>query len=848
MPRKAFIKDLNDAIAKSSSFKSITYLSAGNDDGEFKFFFDDANNSEISVLVPELSDYPESHVYLIFASDSAAPAIAEALKGYSNASYPGQRINELLVQLPRYLVEQTQIGDSMANAIEIDDSDLGEDVFNDQSPEDLSDDDEIMNEDWLEQNDYAALSFPSLDGTRDQGSETMMQQARADLLSAKEAGFKVGVIGRGGHRALNGSCYVVLSMRISKLKGLSDEVLTAWSLPDKNEYLQLLLYYPSGYKTLEALQSAGTGHARQQLLKIATRIGTSYKPVSIEDAQLAFSVPESDAEKLSKSRVSPSTRKTFISGSLDELLNERLLTLVEYRLRFGFNWTGASDYYQRNTGMAGTTTNSAYEASYQVQEVEATKSKLKSAHVDEDELALGKTNPSLPVIAMQFMLRHFVGCTKFCLVCFEPLKTDHFEAMKPYVCERGLCLYQMLALGLGPSLEHEILKQPFVVDLLISFAYTAVKKHMLPKSMFPTGLALSVPHPGAKYAGWDGSHVQEVRHGHYTTPAKTFITPSPAQKPRDVKIAPHKSELLFSSGDGDPCCLRRGDWIVVNLQHGAGEESAHYRVVETSMFPSVQLSAPVFVHSSAMAKNGTTLLRDAQAGSGWLSCDFHKYDCNFDDLKTDSDKFRMIILLLDLMPSVMQMKEHIEHSGTLSGWGRLSAAGLGVLRWIVASCRSSIISVDNPSLTLDEDTDDTKVLPSTNEPRVPGLDGWVQFRFASGNPDKEARFLKAIKEEISPTETYKTLFAWHGSDLGNWHSILRTGLHFEKTSNGRAYGHGVVSITDCLSCKGCFPDLGILVSCEGLCHFKWLQCTWRHRLASISTTCLNCCRFERDCE
>lgn len=849
MPRKAFVKDLNDAIEKSSCFKSITNLSAGDDDGEFKFVFDDASHSEISVLVPELSDYPESHIYLIFASDSASPAIAEALKGYSNASYPGQRINELLVQLPKYLVEQTRTGESLADAIEIDDSDVDdemEDVFNDQSPEDDSDDEEVMNEDWLEQDDYAAISFQSMDGARDQGSDAMMQQARADLLAAKEAGFKVGVLGRGGHRALNGSCYVVLSIRIGNLKGLSDEVLTAWSLPDKNEYLQLLLYYPSGYKTLEALQSAGNAHARQQLLKIATRIGSSYKPVSIEDAQLAFSATESDAQKFSKTKTS-STRKTFISGSLDELLNGMLLTLVEYRLRFGFNWTGASDYYRRNTGLTGTASNNyAYEASYQVQQVEAAKANLKNAtNLEKDELAMGKTTPSLPLIAMQFMLRHFVGCTKFCLVCFEPLKTDHLEAMKPYVCERGLCLYQMLALGLGPSLEHEILKQPFVVDLLISFAYTAVKKHMLPKTMFPTGLALNVPHPGAKFGGYDGSPVQDYNRYGNAAPINKVITPAPAQTPCDVKIDPHKSELLFSSSGSNPCCLRRGDWIVVNLAHGTGEESAHYRVMETSLFPSVRLSAPVFTHSSTMLKNSPTPLRDAKFGTGWLNCNFHKYEYNFDDLKTDADKFRIILLLLDLMPSVMEMKKHIEQTSTLSGWDRLSPAGLGVLRWIVASCRSSIISVDNPSLPLEGDA--AAVLPSTNEPRVPGLDGWVQFRFASGNPDKEARFLEAIKQETASHETYKTLFAWHGSDLGNWHSILRLGLHYEKTTNGRAFGNGIVSASSYFSYDERLANLGI-VSRQGLCHFKWVQCTWRKCVAFFSSAHLHSGGFVRDCE
>ena len=40
------------------------------------------------------------------------------------------------------------------------------------------------------------------------------------------------------------------------------------------------------------------------------------------------------------------------------------------------------------------------------------------------------------------------------------------------------------------------------------------------------------------------------------------------------------------------------------------------------------------------------------------------------------------------------------------------------------------------------------------------------------------------------------MFAWHGSELGNWHSIVRQGLHFNKTTNGRAYGHGVYHAKD----------------------------------------------------
>ncbi|KAH0359693.1 hypothetical protein KCU89_g19340, partial [Aureobasidium melanogenum] len=72
------------------------------------------------------------------------------------------------------------------------------------------------------------------------------------------------------------------------------------------------------------------------------------------------------------------------------------------------------------------------------------------------------------------------------------------------------------------------------------------------------------------------------------------------------------------------------------------------------------------------------------------------------------------------------------------------------------------------------------------------MSNYVQFRFAMGAPDKEARFLKAVKDTAARLKSkYPTLYAWHGSMLQNWHSIIREGLHFNDTLNGRAYGDGV---------------------------------------------------------
>ena len=69
---------------------------------------------------------------------------------------------------------------------------------------------------------------------------------------------------------------------------------------------------------------------------------------------------------------------------------------------------------------------------------------------------------------------------------------------------------------------------------------------------------------------------------------------------------------------------------------------------------------------------------------------------------------------------------------------------------------------------------------------------YVQFRLVQGAPDKEQRFITAVNEKsMTVRPQHPTIFAWHGSPLYNWHSILREGLHFKDTVHGRAFGHGV---------------------------------------------------------
>ncbi|KAJ5668059.1 uncharacterized protein N7477_006629 [Penicillium maclennaniae] len=136
-------------------------------------------------------------------------------------------------------------------------------------------------------------------------------------------------------------------------------------------------------------------------------------------------------------------------------------------------------------------------------------------------------------------------------------------------------------------------------------------------------------------------------------------------------------------------------------------------------------------------------------------------------------------MLLGMLPGIDEMINYLASQGpdaTLSSWKeRIPPAALVLLRWIVASNRSYIVQ-DN----------------SNPEHLVSDMKDYVQFRLVQGAPDKEQRFTRAVNaKSMTGRPQHPTIFAWHGSPLYNWHSILRKGLHFKDTVNGRSYGHGV---------------------------------------------------------
>ncbi|OSS53513.1 hypothetical protein B5807_00060 [Epicoccum nigrum] len=805
MPRRQYVADLAAAVA-DVPVTGISDVQPGGDDGEFTFTcVADGHSIKISALIPDLSEYPSSHECMIFCPDNASASVASVLTKISARSKTVQQILELV-----------------SRKLESTDTDGDKHMLNSQSFGDLDDesDDDNFEEDYFPgDEDILSKSFvtgphsltagPFTDSTAD-----FRQRVRRDLLAAKSSGFKVGHLGG----LMDGlGCYVSISVRVSKL-GISEEAMQAWQV-DRNEYLIMLFHYPAGYKTMDDYQSYDSARAQSSF---AMRIGLSksYKP-TLQEAVQAFTVlskkdemrqeesQETDSQKLIATH--QGFRQSFISRPLNELFAQRFHMLLKYRYA-AMDWNGAELFYNDQILQPMSMQTKGWDDKYHAPEAVsvAYPSLVTADHI----LESNSQEHSLPVVGMQFGLRHFVRCTEFCLICFSKM-ADDLQAIKPYVCDNPLCLYQYMSLGFGPSIDHEVLSQPKVVDLLISFCYSSACSARL--NTFPAGLALMVP-PAVSYEGDYQLHQYHGHPGMHATPAPQS-TPQPTGKSGRnsnatliaARINVDSREILFEDRSM-LCPVRVYDWITFRFDDEPGKPF-HCRVLETSYFPTIKISEPLEPAVATLDPSGRGYgygqgpaqlpARPAPGANSkprrpneFHPAKFQIYNQNFDDL-SDTNKRQIICLLLDLLPSVHIMKQHLlrtTHSSLSSWTDRLSPASLGLLRWIIASNRACIVQVD---------TENDVAHGHKAQDRLYGMSRWHQFRFAMGAPNKERRFVQSVRSVADRLRLkHPTLFAWHGSPLYNWHSIIREGLHFKETHHGRAFGHGVYHSLNVLTSQG----------------------------------------------
>jgi len=125
--------------------------------------------------------------------------------------------------------------------------------------------------------------------------------------------------------------------------------------------------------------------------------------------------------------------------------------------------------------------------------------------------------------------------------------------------------------------------------------------------------------------------------------------------------------------------------------------------------------------------------------------------------------------ILRNFPSVEQMSQAKDFTDMKNKMDKSHPYAYSFLNWIITSNRSHLVK-----------------LPEAK--RIKSMVTAHQYLLLSAPPEKEAKF-RQLKEK------HGSCFAFHGSSIENWHSILRQGLKNASGTklqmNGAAYGQGI---------------------------------------------------------
>ncbi|KAL7944645.1 hypothetical protein V8C42DRAFT_325442 [Trichoderma barbatum] len=780
MGLRQFNQDL--AASKATEINGVSKIRRGDSDGEvvFTWSLDDATSSlDIRILVLDVDSYPKSSSVMIFTESEHSMLDVSSVLERLSASLENKNIQTVIKAVAEKLLTKVEASANSGEDYKSDaDPDADPDADSDADSDDALDshDEELGSEygDYLYDDSF--LPDPPKQHT-DQISNTSSSSTRLkkDLQIVQSAGISVGVFPR---KPLREADFFSLSLRVSKL-GIPEHALEAWGL-QSHEYVVLLCRFPSHYPPLSKLSSDGWSPQ--------FRFGKCSKPKpSMETARLALKasfdgIPEgqktsSDGAKDTSGNFVP----IFVSNSINMLMNHEFLALLKIRRSDGISWDEAMHILKAHTTGIKVSLQKPTSSNNGTSDTPVSENAISSlGHdyaLDQDE------DFSLPMTAMQFALRHFARCTKYCMVCHQRLE-DEFEALKPYVCSSPLCTYQYVTLGLGASIEHEIVSNPYVVDILVSFFDAALGN---PTSLrtYPAGLNIKTVLAGSN----DEYAPRIVAEACFYDRAIRF-GPDAFEK-MNPKIKVGDSVVVVIEGTHDLSVAKILDSTFERHICRVIDVVANYYTFEViATFTTPRNVLPLPEDERPTELSSTT--------KEWKKVMIFQYIYDTDGL-SDVDRSVALSMVLQGIPSVLDMRAYLLNnpSHRLASWSRLDKNSLTLLQWIISSNRSLIFQDDEvPNLVEPtKETADSQDTVSSNPSKVKGLPPhWMQFRFLQGTPEREHLFMKeimAVSQSKSEQSRFPTIFAWHGSSLKNWHSIIRTGLDFNIVQNGRAFGNGV---------------------------------------------------------
>ncbi|KAH8929227.1 hypothetical protein BT69DRAFT_1276502 [Atractiella rhizophila] len=603
----------------------------------------------LNLIIDDVSSYPSSHKTLAYTDDEVSSSVTPVIESLSDLAPASlyEIIGYLIGSLcPEKKDVASQMGLPFGPTRESQAAAKAAEVTSNKGKGKAVEEDESDTENDYEDDELFGINA----GQTVQIDTRMKEDLHKDFAQIFQAGFKPGFT-----RVSELDNVVSVAVPIFALR-IPLNALQAWDtrlISQNHLYLVLLINTGSLYPVdLDKYSNAN--------VRFAVGISRKYKP-SRDAIATAFR---------SHSAIDSYTQGEFEAFSLSKTFNslfERFPEVLHHRRKLSLGWPAAE-----TIAFDPTSDKNRIDQKVAAKLDKEEASFKENYKLPEDPLAFKATSNNYPLIAFSYLVRRFVMCPRYCLVCHRAINSD-IIAMKPYICDNNLCLFQFMALGLGPSVEYEIKTNPSVVDLLIQLCFSAAREGELHE--LPTGLDLKVPLPGT--------------------------------------------------------ASKQGDKLV-----------------------------------------------------------------DFDGLSTIELKRSALASLIMELPAVHDMKAWLTGEGmTLDEkrlgksrklqdmkYGKINPSAFNLLRWIVASNTSYLLPI------VDED-EMVQGVPKT----------YKQFKFIVGSPAKEhllKKNVEAVKARNVAAYKHPTLFGFHGSSLKNWHSILREGLHFRKTTNGRAFGNGVYFALD----------------------------------------------------
>ncbi|KAL2155287.1 hypothetical protein VTH82DRAFT_28 [Thermothelomyces myriococcoides] len=791
----------------------VRSINTGESDGEvvIEYHHDLLADVYIHALAQNVDEYPDENMFILWTDDPDPPAPVTAVVKAAQEYLLGMSVYEMVTELAHRLekeIDRAGNGEvaSLGDFTGQDENDYYGTTFDTDYS---SDGDEFGLPSLSEQR-----SRPRLNVSLNQ--RELLRRIRRDLREVRKAGYRVGFLDGLGKDSTVGT--IALSIRVDKL-ALSNEAMEAWDVKP-TEYIVLLVRFDRQYYPLDQVLHQAASHTR-----VAFRIGkcNKHKP-STEQAIRAFATPRhfvsvdgrEPVPAAEGDRSETRFEKLLISNSLDSFMCASFVSLLKIREARCCSWEKANDVLLSRMSLVAE--ESWADGSHSDADPNNTAPEPEPIRVlGEPDHLLQKHNESersFPLIAVQFAIRYFVRCTEYCLRCHRPLERG-FEALRPYVCSDPLCLFQYMAMGLGPSIEHEILTEPYVVDLLVSLCYAAIQPvfpnraaakpsqtthSKFPIRSFPAGLRLRVP---------DLTNPTAVTFkGRLSADGERVVFEDEIAESFNGRLA---SGIWLAFRDPVTRVIRHAR---VKEVYGSPKTAAIEVIGDSAVYWTISQYSPQYLLDQQASSRTPDSTKPSEETDGHM-VEIYLYDTEFDSLD-DMGKAAAMRHVLDTLPPILDIEEWLaSHPGhSFRAMGRISPAAASLLQWIVSSNRSCILQVDRSRALAERaraGAKNEKAATSTmatgpseiaraagrgknrEHERILGMDGWVQFRFAQGAPDKELRFNRALQEVAARRNISDnpTIFAWHGSNLANWHSILRTGLDFQDINNGRSFGNGV---------------------------------------------------------